>query len=179
MYKNKLILSSLAMLFAFLALALLCYEANSSDVFRLHVIANSDSASDQRIKLLVRDEVLSSGAALADAASARDTKDYVLNNGQALLDAANAILRREGADYGAQLVMGRFDFPSRSYGNATLPEGEYDALRIVLGDGEGQNWWCVMYPPLCLSEPVEEGKRVIFKSWVAEKLEEWRMSDEA
>ena len=121
-------------------------------VFRLHIIANSDSEDDQRIKLEVRDRVLMTMQSLGGCKSARDTESKLMQNGKTMLEAAENVLAENGTDYGAQLVVGEFDFPDRVYGDKVYPRGRYRALRIVLGEGKGHNWWCVMFPPLCIAE---------------------------
>lgn len=130
-------------------------EDISKSVVRLHVVANSDDAVDQRIKYMVRDGVLQCAKAcmgegewrLSDAELHRDVLQL----------AANDILEKQGAPYGARVVVGRFSFPTKEYENITLPAGEYDAVRVVLGDGKGQNWWCVLYPPLCFTKSAQGG----------------------
>lgn len=124
--------------------------AERSAALRLHVIANSDSDEDQRIKLLVRDAVLECMADCGEADTPGEARELMLACGARLQGAAEAVLAREGADYGAELISGRFDFPRRDYGGRSYPAGEYEALKVVLGEGAGQNWWCVMFPPLCL-----------------------------
>lgn len=130
-------------------------EDNSvyDSVFRLHIIANSDSAEDQRVKLLVRDALLEYEARHMRGASDREqAKSALMMDGEALLETVEKTLRENGFSYGAQLYVGTFAFPERSYAEKTYPAGNYEALRVVLGDGQGKNWWCVMFPPLCILE---------------------------
>lgn len=121
-------------------------------VLRLHVVANSDAERDQRIKLAVRDAVLDYERAAGTASSSFAAESALLKDGSGLLKAVEAELREQGADYGAQLILGDFDFPDREYGGVLYPAGSYRALRILLGDAKGRNWWCILFPPLCLSE---------------------------
>ncbi len=126
-------------------------RAEGQNLVRLHVIANSDGPGDQAVKLKVRDRILRDvGAELGSAADARQALEVV----QAELGQIEALARDElsknGYSYGAAAMVGIFDFPDRTYGDLTLPAGRYNALRVVLGDGQGQNWWCVLFPPLCL-----------------------------
>ncbi len=124
-----------------------------SQVFRLHVIANSDSAADQAAKLRVRDAILARERVyMADAATPQEARLLLMEDGAGLLRTVEAALRECGMEYGASLEVGVFPFPEREYGAVTYPAGEYDALRVVLGAGKGQNWWCVMFPPLCILE---------------------------
>lgn len=147
-------------------------EAEGSDsVFRLHIIANSDSEFDQNVKLAVRDAVLEferGETAAAEAENADDSRHIIMLNSDKLLKTIERTLRDNGVDYGAQLMMGKFDFPDRSYGGKVYPAGEYTALRVLLGEAEGKNWWCVMFPPLCIVEAdtgeIESEEKIGFDS---------------
>ena len=131
----------------------------AADVLRLHILANSDSPADQAVKLRVRDALLP----LFEAAGTyEDARAFVLDHGAALLGLCERTLSAAGASYGAQLLLGVSDFPDRTYGGVLFPAGAYDALQIVLGDGAGHNWWCVLFPPLCVvtvdgEAPASEG----------------------
>ncbi len=125
-------------------------EDLSDNLVRIHVIANSDRAEDQNIKLLVRDYIIKEGNALADGKEL--TVSTVEQNKDTLMEGIHTILKEHGKSYAARVETGRFYFPMKRYENITLPQGEYDAVRIVLGEGKGANWWCVMYPPLCFTE---------------------------
>ncbi len=119
-------------------------EGENMELIRLHVIANSDSEYDQYVKLRVRDSVLEVSKSLEP-----DEIKYSLG---LMEDAAKTTLYSYGCDYPVKAVFGEFDFPTKSYGNVTLPAGKYTAVRVIIGDGAGQNWWCVMYPPLCFTD---------------------------
>ena len=122
----------------------------SDKLVRLHVIANSDSEIDQRVKLCVRDAILKE---MNEEQKGKDiTFLSVEENEEKLISAAENVLKENGCTYGCTLETGRFSFPVKSYESITLPAGKYDAVRVVLGDGKGENWWCVMFPPLCFSE---------------------------
>lgn len=119
-------------------------------LIRLHVVANSDSMEDQELKRKVRDEVIKQIApkfeGLKDISEVRE----VIASNLALIESiAREVIQQNNKLYGVKAVMGSFDFPTKIYGNLTLPAGNYQALKVVLGKGEGQNWWCVMFPPLC------------------------------
>ncbi|MGB7605015.1 MAG: stage II sporulation protein R [Lutisporaceae bacterium] len=119
-------------------------------LIRLHVVANSDSVEDQELKRKVRDEVIKQISpkfeGLKDISEVRE----VIASNLALIESiAKEVVQQDNKIYGAKAVMGSFDFPTKIYGNLTLPAGSYQALKVVLGKGEGQNWWCVMFPPLC------------------------------
>lgn len=136
----------------------------SSGIVRLHIIANSDEDCDQQIKLAVRDAVI---AAQEDIFPDGIKKELTGAEKERLTEAAQNVLRRQGADYGVALETGNFYFPTKEYENITLPAGNYDAVRVILGEGKGQNWWCVMYPPLCFTDSavgrVDKGSEEILK----------------
>lgn len=121
------------------------------DCVRLHIVADNDSAYKQAAKLAVRDRVREAAAALCkncpDAQSAFATLEQSLDTLEA---AARAVMQDWGLDDDVTLEAGILAFPERRYGDTVLPEGDYRAVRIVLGRGEGHNWWCVLYPDLCL-----------------------------
>ncbi len=115
----------------------------SAGILRLHILANSDSAADQSLKLALRDNLLS--ASRENPASLSDAE---------ILSICQNTLREKGSDYPVSLERGTFFFPQKTYDRLTLPAGNYKALRIKIGSGAGENWWCVMYPPLCFSGQV-------------------------
>lgn len=144
-----------AAVFALLAGSAACVSkreqnAGKPDCLRLHIIANSDSEEDQAVKLKVRDAVLDCVRTEFKASDREEAERELMLLGGRLQETAEKVLSENGMDYGAQLVAGSFYFPDRSYGEGFYPAGEYHALRIVLGEGSGENWWCVMFPPLCL-----------------------------
>ena len=122
----------------------------ADSVFRLHVIANSNYDEDQNLKYIVRDKVIEYMSSISQNAS---SKEEVIKIAKANLDKIQAIasqtIRENGYTYSVNVEVGNFSFPSKIYGDITLPPGYYDALRIKIGKAEGQNWWCVMFPPLC------------------------------
>ena len=126
-------------------------EALADKLVRLHVIARSDSEEDQNVKLLVRDAVLAELTPLLegaeDACSARETVSGAL---QAIADTA-----AEVSGLPVTVTLGPEDYPTRAYEGFSLPAGRYTSLRVVLGEGGGKNWWCVVFPPLCLSAAEE------------------------
>lgn len=120
------------------------------ELIRFHVIANSDSKRDQDVKYLVRDALTNFlRPRLKEASSFEEAKRILLKNRYRIAEIARETLRREGFDYGASVSIGKFLFPARAYGRVVLPAGEYEAVRVVLGEGKGANWWCVLFPPLC------------------------------
>jgi len=123
------------------------------EVLRLHVIANSDSDADQRAKLYVRDALLIAGADLFDGSiDAAHAKEILQPRTEELERCVRNALRELGMDNPVRIEVGEDYFPTRTYEEAgvTLPAGRYQAVRVILGQGEGRNWWCVMFPPLCL-----------------------------
>ena len=158
---SKKSLISLALAIVVLAVSTACFDAESrqssvsaycdaNSIFRLHIIANSNSAEDQAVKLEVRDAVLEYEAENLDAVSAAKTREELMAHGAELLEIIEGVLRSNGFDYGAQMLVGTFPFPDREYNGVLYPAGDYDAFRVILGDGAGENWWCVMFPPLCI-----------------------------
>ena len=121
-------------------------------VIRLHVLANSDSDADQALKLKVRDAVLAKTELLLDGVTTREAARTVLEeNLDTLKEVAEDTLVREGAPNTVAVSLGQEDYPRRTYEYATLPAGEYLSLRVMIGAADGQNWWCVLFPPMCLS----------------------------
>ena len=134
-------------------------DAVRAGVLRLHVIAHSDAPEDQQLKLAVRDALLKKGKPLA-AAETKQAAERSLTD--ALPDyrkTAKQVIAAHGYDYDVTVSLKPAFFPTRTYGDVTLPAGTYDALRVVIGDGKGQNWWCVMFPPLCL--PAAQDSRAL------------------
>jgi len=121
-----------------------------NSVFRLHVIANSDSAEDQNLKYIVRDKVLEYINTISDSNSSKEDVIALANkNINEIEKIAQNTIYENGYNYSVNLSIGNFAFPTKSYGDITFPAGFYDALKIEIGKAEGQNWWCVMFPPLC------------------------------
>ncbi|MGE5629610.1 MAG: stage II sporulation protein R [Caulobacteraceae bacterium] len=119
-------------------------------IIRLHVVANSDSPEDQQLKLYVRDEVIGRMTkkfeGLKDINEVRRTIQESIGEIEAI---AQDAIRKSGKQYDVSAALVKTDFPTKVYGNLTLPAGYYQALNIVIGNGQGKNWWCVMFPPLC------------------------------
>lgn len=125
-------------------------EDLSESVFRLHVIANSDSKEDQDLKYKVRDSILEYINELAVECSSKDEVIALATEKQeALHDIAKKVIEENGYDYDVNISIGNFEFPTKTYGDISFPAGNYDALRVEIGEAGGQNWWCVMFPPLC------------------------------
>ncbi len=122
--------------------------ALADGVIRLHVVANSDTAEDQALKLKVRNRVLSQAGIVSH--DDMDTVSYeICKNIEQIKKCAEDEIKKNGYDYKVKVSYGLSDFPDKKYGNIVLPEGKYQALKIEIGEAKGQNWWCVMFPPLC------------------------------
>lgn len=145
----------LTMLFSVVSFGITCNDIRS-DVVRLHILANSDSDIDQKVKLTVRDRLLQSGSELFSGDMTVETAYSVLSDNKKDMEAyINSILTDEGFDYRSEIYLVREYYPTRTYETFTLPAGEYLSLKVILGKGEGHNWWCVMFPPLCLPAATE------------------------
>ena len=120
---------------------------------RFHVIAASDSAFDQKVKLSVRDAILTLlSPELSRCGSPREAEALADAKKEEIKAAAEKVLSAYDVDYGAEVEIGESLFPTKSYGDITLSAGGYRAVRVILGEGKGKNWWCVLYPPLCFVE---------------------------
>lgn len=129
-----------------------------SDVLRMHVIANSDCSADQQLKLMVRDAVLERGAQLFDGTVTADEARRKIEPHKAELEAAaQEVIERAGYDYPVSVNVVNEYFATRCYGSLTMPAGRYTAVKVVIGEGAGRNWWCVMFPPLCLPAAQDRG----------------------
>lgn len=130
-------------------------ETTLPALVRLHVLANSESLADQQVKLTVRDELLTYLTPLLQGAASQEQALQIIKAhlGE-LRRLANQSLLQQGENYTAQVQCGWFNFPDKHYGAFTLPAGRYQALNVTLGAGEGRNWWCVVFPPMCLTAGV-------------------------
>ena len=127
------------------------------NVVRLHVVANSDSEEDQSVKLLVRDAVLEEAAKwYGGAQSMEEASSQLCTHLQSLGETARTTLAENGMEYSAKVEMTEMYFSTRDYGTFRLPAGRYRTLRVTLGGGQGKNWWCVVFPSLCLPAAGEE-----------------------
>lgn len=125
----------------------------ANSVFRLHVIANSDSDEDQNLKYIVRDKLLEYMNELCINCSTKEEAISIAqNNLNNFKELALQTIREEGFDYSVNVSIGNFEFPTKYYGDISLPAGYYDALKVEIGEAKGQNWWCVMFPPLCFTD---------------------------
>jgi len=150
-------------------------------VFRLHVIANSDSDEDQNLKYIVRDKILEYINSISGSESSKeDVITLATENIDKIQEIAENTIRENGYNYSVKLNIGNFAFPTKTYGDISLPAGYYDALKIEIGEAQGQNWWCVMFPPLCFvdvtSGVVPEDSKEIIKENLSD--EEYQLVSE-
>lgn len=126
-------------------------EEIRSDVLRLHVIANSDSSVDQNLKLRLRDYILEEGEDIFDGSvNVENAVKKIEPKLSELENSAETFVKNAGFDYDVKITLSNEYFTTRTYESVTLPAGKYLALRVVIGSGEGHNWWCVMFPPMCV-----------------------------
>lgn len=150
-------------------------------IIRLHVVANSDSVDDQNLKLKVRDAVIEEVGKLEEKKDIDESRDWLKSHLGDLEAVADEVIAENGYNYKASAELGVRWIPEKTYGDMYFPAGNYEALTITLGKGEGQNWWCVLFPPLCLitedeAELEEMGidseDQIQVKSWLKEVLGE-------
>ena len=147
-------------------------------VLRLHVVANSDSEFDQSVKLQVRDAIVTYlQDEMLQMQDIDQTQAYVKSQLDNLEDVADEVLKQNGLSYRSSLSLGDDSFPEITYGDMVFPAGNYHALRVVLGTGQGHNWWCVLFPPLCLLDTKQVDPNwqpqdgVTYKSWLLKLFE--------
>ncbi|GAB6158765.1 hypothetical protein JCM39194_19650 [Desulfotomaculum varum] len=142
--------------FAFISYRIYIQEEFAGQLIRFHVIANSNSWEDQKLKLLVRDVIINEMKERFRSASDRQEAERIVQGSiQEIKELAQRQVNSAGKDYSVEVVMGDFAFPTKSYGSLTLPAGNYHAVRVIIGEGKGENWWCVLFPPLCFVDSVE------------------------
>lgn len=125
-------------------------ENLSNSVFRLHVIANSDTQEDQNLKYIVRDKLIEYMNTLNESNSSKEEVIKIAqDNLKNFKQIAENTIREQGYSYPVEVEIGNFEFPTKTYGDISFPAGYYDALRVKIGKAKGKNWWCVMFPPLC------------------------------
>ena len=141
----------------------------AKEVFRFHVLANSDSKEDQALKMQVKEAVLAyMRQELPESDNVETTKKGARANTGEIVQLAEQVIQEEGYSYSVMAEVTTCEFPEKTYGDITFPPGEYEALRIEIGEAKGQNWWCVLYPNLCFMDAVhavvpEQGKKDLKK----------------
>ena len=153
--KLKAIIILSVLLFLYTTICAISYAENVStdiaeSVFRLHILANSDSQEDQELKIKVRNALLEYMNSLcSECTSKEEAITLVELNQEKFREIALNTIQQNGYNYDVKINIGNFQFPTKNYGDISLPAGFYDALRVEIGEAKGQNWWCVMFPPLC------------------------------
>lgn len=138
------------------------------EVLRLHVIANSDEDYDQELKLKVRDALLQSGESIfSGSEDIISAESKIADKQDVLRYTAEETICNLGFDYDVKIEIARSYFPTKTYGELTLPAGYYKAVRVIIGQGKGKNWWCIMFPPLCL--PAATDREDIIRDFLSEK----------
>jgi stage II sporulation protein R len=152
---KKLLILSVSILIGFMLLGLMPVHGEDriyDSVVRLHVLANSDSEYDQALKLKVRDSVLAAASEIVAGCMTRNEAEAALRENLDLICAAAvSVVEAEGAEYPVTVELGEEEYPTRSYDSICFPAGTYMSLRVMIGEAEGRNWWCVLFPNLCLS----------------------------
>lgn len=177
--KVKMVIILSFLLFIYTTICALSYAQNVStdianNVFRLHVLANSDSEEDQNLKYKVRNNLLSyMNEICKNCETKQEAISLVEENKGNFKQIALDTIRSEGFSYDVNINIGNFEFPTKDYGDISLPAGFYDALRVEIGGAKGQNWWCVMFPPLCFvdvtSGVVPEGSKELLANNLSEE----------
>lgn len=150
----------------------------AGEVFRLHVIANSDTEKDQELKLKVKTRIVEYlKEILGEDAGLEETKEAVLTHLTEIEQEAENLIEEQGFDYSVEAVVEETYFPEKTYGDCTFPAGEYEALKVKIGSAKGQNWWCVLYPSLCFLDDTygivtEEKKEDLKEVLTAEEFQE-------
>ncbi len=164
-------------------------QIEKESLIRIHVLANSDSQADQQLKLQVKDAVVRYlQPQLEQSQSIEESRQIIQDQLPQIAQTATNTLRQAGSSYDVTLQYGHFDFPVKYYGSFSLPAGNYEALRILIGQGKGQNWWCVLFPPMCFTDSnvSTSGKytdqtperKVVIKWKSAELLQQWMGAEE-
>lgn len=132
------------------------YDEVKDSLIRFHVIANSDNDDDQQLKLKVKNRVIDYLYPYLNSSQSLDeSRKIIKDKMEDVKTLAQEVIKDNNYDYDVKVELSRENFPDKSYGNITLPQGNYEAFRIIIGSGQGRNWWCVMFPPLCF---VDESK---------------------
>ena len=143
-----------------------------TEYLRIHIRANSNEEDDQAVKYKVRDVIVQTlTPALKDCTTKSEAREKLCQNLTLVTSIADGVLKENGYAYGAKATLRLEEFPTRVYNSLTLPSGCYEALIVELGDGAGDNWWCVVYPPLCFSGNGVAVNDIVYKSKIVELFE--------
>ena len=125
-------------------------DSISNKIIRFHVLANSNSKDDQELKIEVKDKIIEYiFPKLEESNSLEESRKVLYENEKEIINIANQCIKDNGYGYSVKVEFKRENFPDKVYGNITLPQGEYEAFRVLIGQAQGENWWCVMFPPVC------------------------------
>lgn len=176
-YNKKIFISALfvvlAIAIAYSAEAYASLSEINGKVIRLHVLANSDSFEDQQLKYKVRNKIITTfNEEFEDISSKSESSNIIIKKINQIRCEAEGIVKEEGYDYNVDVYYGNYKFPRKMYEEIVLPEGYYDAVRIEIGKAEGNNWWCVMFPPLCFVEFGKNQEEPVFNVETEKKLQE-------
>lgn len=169
-----------SVLFLFLLFCFYAEKVNqdlSDSMIRLHIVANSNSKADQALKYRVRDAVIAHMTSRMDSLDSKEIAGIYVNSHIGELEAvANNVIIEEGFNNSAKVSFGKYPFPTKQYENVILPAGFYDAVKVEIGEAEGENWWCVMFPPLCFvddtkGEMEEEYMNVLKEELSSEEMD--------
>ena len=122
-----------------------------NNIFRLHIVANSNSQKDQELKLKIRDEIIKYIETIENNSKSQVISN-ISNNLNVIKNIAQKTILENGFNYDVTVEIGKFYFPTKYYGNISLPAGDYDAIQIKIGNANGENWWCSLFPPLCFTD---------------------------
>ena len=156
-YRNKIIIVLVLLVIAMVAIYAVetYYEVVKLEdkIIRLHILANSDTIQDQELKLKVRNNIINNFSnRFNNISNKKDSEALIIKNLSEIKTIAEQTIKDEGYYYNVNVFYGRYKFPIREYDNFILPSGDYDAVRVEIGEAKGQNWWCVMFPPLCFTD---------------------------
>ena len=149
----------------------------AKEVFRFHILANSDVEEDQELKMQVKEAViLYMKEMLPAGADRQETKQWGIRHQDEIEEIAECVIEEQGYSYSVRTEVTKSTFPDKTYGDVMLPAGEYEALRIEIGEAKGQNWWCMLYPSLCFTDAVnavveEDGKEKLKDTLTEEEYE--------
>ncbi len=158
-------------------LKVLNYNDVKNSLIRFHVIANSDNNEDQELKIKVKNAVIEYlYPYLSNSSSIEESRQIIIDNEDKVKQIAQKVIKDNRYSYDVKLELSHENFPEKSYGNIVLPQGNYEAFRIIIGSGQGRNWWCVMFPPLCF---VDESKAEVQYNKTEESLTKAEKKDKA
>ena len=164
---NKIKLLNISLIFSLvLCMSISVYAAGLNNrikdtTLRLHVVANSNSQEDQELKLRIRDVILEGVDGIFQAQSAKEAKETAREQTEKIRKIAREEIAKSGKTYNVEVLVSKEYFETKEYGDFVLPAGMYDAVKVIIGEGGGKNWWCVMFPPMC-SGAVEDSEIVTY-----------------